>query len=49
MWYDFLSLLYYKFTAECVLEEFLKSLDIWQSYGKNLIALSALGHRPAEI
>jgi len=27
------TLLYYKYTAESVLKEFLKSLNIWQSYG----------------
>jgi len=27
------TVLYYKFTAESVLKEFLKSLNIWQSYG----------------
>jgi len=25
--------MYYKYTAESVLKEFLKSLNIWQSYG----------------
>jgi len=33
---------FYKFTAECVLKEFVKSLNIWQSYGEKLIASSAL-------
>jgi len=28
----FLTLLYYKFTAEFPLKEFLKSVSIWQSY-----------------
>jgi len=32
------SLLHYKFTAESVLKKFLKSLDIWQSYGRLVIA-----------
>jgi len=37
-----LIILYYKFTAESVWTEFLKSLNIWQSYGKKLIASSAI-------
>ena len=37
MWWD--ALLYDKFTAESVLKEFLKSLDIWQSYGEKVSCL----------
>jgi len=37
VWWD--ALLYDKFTAESVLKEFLKSLDIWQSYGEKVSCL----------
>ena len=32
MWWNVWPLLYYRFTAESVLKEFLKSLNIWKSY-----------------
>jgi len=43
MWWDIWPLLYlYKFTAEPVLKQFLKYLNIWQNYGGKLIASSSL-------
>jgi len=52
VWWDVRSLLHYKFTAESVWEEFLKSLNIWKSYGGKVDCLKwpmrALGHCPAE-
>jgi len=42
---------YYNFTAESILKEFLKRLNIWQSYEENVdCASSALwvGHCPAK-
>jgi len=34
VWWEFWPLLYYKFTAESALNEFLKALNTWQSHDK---------------
>jgi len=42
VWWVFWPLLYLRFTVECVLREFLKLLNIWQSYGAKVYSSSVL-------